>query len=416
MIPMTSHPTPPPTPAQESRFWLRWNNAWSAFFYLTILIPLVIVWGDERVPGAARWLALALVAVAALLHAIVAQVLVRRMGNLREKKWISLPYILALTLIWFLLAGIHPAFNFMLGGLFSQLFLWLTLPWAIPMTLLVSLLIVGMERDWRFSWRMLQDPTSWMWLFVAATPILLAIFIGAIARESERRQALIQELQATQSELAAAERQAGVLAERQRLAGEIHDTLAQGFTSIVMHLEAAEQAMGRDDATVRKHVDRAKRTARASLEQARRVVNDLMPEPLEKASLPQAIARVAAQWSEQNDIPCQTACTGDCIPLPPEIEVILLRAAQEALNNIAKHARASQAALTLSYMPDVVMLDVQDDGVGMDERAGQDGGAGLKTMRARLAQAGGSLEIESEPGEGTTLVITIPLDKEIGHG
>lgn len=409
---MTHHPTPPQTPSQEAQFWLRWNWAWSAFFYLTLLVPMVIVWIDDSIAQPKRLLALALVAAAVLLHTFVAQILVRRMGNLREQKWIALPYILALTLIWLLLANIHPAFNFMLGGLFSQLFLWLTLGWAIPIALLISLSIFGMERGWRFSWQALRDPVLWMWLFVAAAPILLAIFIGAITKESERRQALIQELQATQSELAAAERQAGVLAERQRLAGEIHDTLAQGFTSIVMHLEAAEQAIGSDDATVRKHVDRAKRTARASLEQARRVVNDLMPEPLERASLPEAIARVAAQWSEQYDIPCQTACTGDCIPLSPEIEVILLRAAQEGLNNIAKHARASRAAITLSYMPDMVILDVQDDGVGMDADAPEHGGAGLKAMRRRLAQAGGSLAIESAPDEGTTLVVTIPLAKE----
>jgi signal transduction histidine kinase len=98
--------------------------------------------------------------------------------------------------------------------------------------------------------------------------------------------------------------------------------------------------------------------------------------------------------------------------LSPEIEVILLRAAQEGLNNIAKHARASRAAITLSYMPDMVILDVQDDGVGMDADAPEHGGAGLKAMRRRLAQAGGSLAIESAPDEGTTLVVTIPLAKE----
>jgi signal transduction histidine kinase len=315
--------------------------------------------------------------------------------------------MLTLIFLWFLLVNSHPAFNIMLGGLFSQLFLWLNLRWAIPFTLGISFLIFGMQRNWQFSWQSIKDPTLWMWLFVAATPILLALFIGAITNESERRQQLIQKLQAAQSDLAQSERRAGMLAERQRLAREIHDTLAQGFTSIVMHLEAAEQAIGQDDAIVQKHVDRARRTARGSLEQARRVVNDLMPEPLERASLPEAIARVAEQWSAQHDIASTTTCTGHCAPLPPEIEIILLRATQEALNNIAKHARASQATITLSYMPDVIMLDVQDDGAGMRDAAAR--GTGLTAMQQRLTAAGGSLHIETEPGVGTTLVLSIPL-------
>ena len=400
----------PHTPLQEARFWLRWSWVWSAFFYLTVLAPMALVWFDERVVRSQRVTALALSAAAMLLHTIVAQLAVRRLGNLRERAWLAVPYMLALVIIWMLLAKGHPVFYFMLGGLFSQLFLWLTLRWAIPIALLISFAIFGMKQDGELSWAALRQPALWLWLLAAVAPSLLAFFIGAIVRESERRQRLILALQAAQSELATAERRAGMLAERQRLAGEIHDTLAQGFTSIVMHLEAAEQAIGQDDATVQKHLDRARRTARASLEQARRVVNDLMPEPLEQSSLPEALARVAAQWSGQNDIPCTVTCTGDCLPLPPNIEVILLRATQEALNNVAKHARASQVSITLSYMPDVVMLDVQDDGAGM--APGQDGGVGLNAMRRRLAQVDGSLAIESAPGEGTTLVVTIPLLRE----
>ncbi len=400
----------PHTPLQEARFWLRWSWVWSAFFYLTVLAPMALVWFDERVVRSQRVTALALSAAAMLLHTIVAQLAVRRLGNLRERAWLAVPYMLALVIIWMLLAKGHPVFYFMLGGLFSQLFLWLTLRWAIPIALLISFAIFGMKQDGELSWAALRQPALWLWLLAAVAPSLLAFFIGAIVRESERRQRLILALQAAQSELATAERRAGMLAERQRLAGEIHDTLAQGFTSIVMHLEAAEQAIGQDDATVQKHLDRARRTARASLEQARRVVNDLMPEPLEQSSLPEALARVAAQWSGQNDISCTVTCTGDCLPLPPNIEVILLRATQEALNNVAKHARASQVSITLSYMPDVVMLDVQDDGAGM--APGQDGGVGLNAMRRRLAQVDGSLAIESAPGEGTTLVVTIPLLRE----
>ena len=106
-----------------------------------------------------------------------------------------------------------------------------------------------------------------------------------------------------------------------------------------------------------------------------------------------------------------TKTTGNIIPLHPNIEVTLLRATQEALNNIRKHARSTDVQLTLSYMGDVVILDVQDDGVGLDgaEPSPLSGGYGLQAMRERVEACGGNLTIESEPGEGTTIAITIPL-------
>ncbi len=206
--------------------------------------------------------------------------------------------------------------------------------------------------------------------------------------------------------------------ERQRLAHEIHDTLAQGFTSIVLHLEAAEQALPDDPKTVQKHLDRARTTARDSLDQARRVVQDLRPNSLEQHSLQEAIERTAVRWSSETDIHINLTTTGDPVPLPPEIEVTLLRATQEALNNIRKHAQASHVNLTLSYMGDVVILDVQDNGVGLNgawpvteavSPSPLSGGYGLQIMRERTAQFGGSVALESEPGEGTTLVVSIPM-------
>ncbi|MCW5858307.1 MAG: sensor histidine kinase [Caldilineales bacterium] len=257
----------------------------------------------------------------------------------------------------------------------------------------------------------LDSPTIWIWGFVALAGVVLAAFIDAILRQSMRRQSLIHELEATQKELAASERRAGVLAERQRLAHEIHDTLAQGFTSIVMHLEAAEQGLPGNEAVVRRHLDFARRTARESLEQARRVVQDLQPQQLDQATLAEAIERVSAAWAEETGLRANVAITGAPRPLPPELEVTLLRTAQEALANIRRHASAGQASLTLSYMPDLVVLDVQDDGVGVGRLptiAGPEGGFGLQAMRERVTQLGGTLLIESAPGEGTTLVVELP--------
>ena len=210
-----------------------------------------------------------------------------------------------------------------------------------------------------------------------------------------------------QTELAAEE-------ERQRLAREIHDTLAQGFTSIVMHLEAAEQALPQDEATVQKHLNQARKTARISLEQARRVVADLRPDLLEQQSLPEALARAAARWSEESGVACTLTTTGTAVSLHPDIEITLLRATQEALNNIRKHAQAHAVTITLSYMGDILILDVQDDGIGINNATptAPSGGFGLKGMRERVQQCGGELLIESEPDEGTTLVVSIPIGEE----
>ena len=211
-------------------------------------------------------------------------------------------------------------------------------------------------------------------------------------------------------------RHSGELGERERLAHEIHDTLIQGFASIVMNLEAAEGSLERDPASVRRHMDDARRNARENLAEARRIVWALQPRALEQAPLPQALARLVGKWSEGGTASASVTVTGATRPLPPEAEVTLLRAAQEALTNVRKHARASRAVLTLSYMDDRVALDVRDNGVGFAPDGAYallgEGGAtgfGLKAMRERAERAGGALLVESEPGSGTTIAVELPV-------
>ena len=211
-------------------------------------------------------------------------------------------------------------------------------------------------------------------------------------------------------------RKAGILGERQRLAREIHDTLAQGFTSIVMNLEAAEGALPEEvseEGRAKRHLDQARLTARESLTEARRLVWALRPESLDNASLSEALAQLAARWADSSGVEASTNVTGTPRPIPAEAEVTLVRVAQEALANVLKHAEASRAVVTLSYMNDLIALDVIDDGVGFDPEGERpdspEGGFGLRAMRQRIGQLGGSLAIESAPGEGTTLVVELPL-------
>ena len=230
------------------------------------------------------------------------------------------------------------------------------------------------------------------------------------------RKRLIDELESTRSKLATSERQAGVLQERERLAREIHDTLAQGFTSIVMHHEAAGAALPNIPGPAGKHLDQAHQTARESLAETRRLVWNLTPQALDRASLTEALDQVAKRWSEDGEEAASVVVTGTVRPLHPSVEVTVLRATQEALSNVRKHADARQVDVTISYMDDELVLDVHDDGIGFDtdgtgkeQSDGSAGGFGLVAMRQRIEQLDGTLLVESGTAHGTTLVVNLPI-------
>jgi signal transduction histidine kinase len=234
--------------------------------------------------------------------------------------------------------------------------------------------------------------------------------LAELGAANRRLEATIAENEGLHQQLLVQAREAGTLDERQRMAREIHDTLAQGLTGIVTQLQAAEQAASRapgEQAGWRRHVAAAKRLARESLTEARRSVDALRPEPLEGCRLSEALTGVAERWSALNGVPAQVTTTGSVRPIAAEAEFALLRAAQEALANVARHAHASRVGLTISYMENEVALDVRDDGVGFDP-AVLDRGFGLVAMRQRIAGLSGTLQVESEPGGGTAVSACVP--------
>ena len=235
--------------------------------------------------------------------------------------------------------------------------------------------------------------------------------LGELAEANAKLEAALAENAGLHAQLLTQAREAGVLDERQRMAGEIHDVLAQGLTGIVTQLEAADAADDRP-ADRSRHLAQAKRLARDSLTEARRSVQALSPQPLAEAALPEALAEVVGGWSTMSGVRAELITTGQAQPLLPEIETTLLRTAQEALANVAKHAAASRVALTLSYMEDLVSLDVRDDGTGFDPsmpRTDQRGGGfGLAAMRERVHRIAGTLDVESEPGGGTAISACVP--------
>ena len=246
-------------------------------------------------------------------------------------------------------------------------------------------------------------------VFTVAFSVAFGRWVLGIITQSYDRASLIEQLSQTRAELARANRRAGVLAERQRLSGEIHDTVAQGFTSIIMLLQAADADVERQPAAARGHLALALETARDNLAEARALVAALAPAGLEPGALDAALRRLAATADGHPGTAARFEVSGAVAPLPRPAEVMLLRVAQEALANVRKHARAGQVIVGLRYGEGQVGLDVTDDGSGFDPGQAA-GGYGLPGMRARAEEAGGRLEVRSSPGSGTTVSVVVPLD------
>ncbi|MFA5078301.1 MAG: histidine kinase [Dehalococcoidia bacterium] len=209
-------------------------------------------------------------------------------------------------------------------------------------------------------------------------------------------------------------RSLAVTEERNRMAREIHDTLAQGFTGIILQLEATEQAMG-DTATedVQKHLNQARSLARKSLAEARRSVWNLSPQALEQLKLDEAIQHEVDRFHHDNSIEATFALYGQKREIPPETGTAIFRICQEALANVAKHAQATQVDVSLNFENNVVELTVKDNGTGFEPgpegRIGKAGGFGLISMRERATGQKGKFEVQSGKGEGTVIKVSIPL-------
>ncbi|MBN9745120.1 histidine kinase [Amycolatopsis sp. A1MSW2902] len=264
-----------------------------------------------------------------------------------------------------------------------------------------------------------EPSPPWITAVSIVGPILyVAWFVGAeneqrrrtnekLAQSNAQLETALTENAALHAQLLTQAREAGVLDERQRMAREIHDTVAQGLTGIVTQLQAADRAT--EAADRQRHLDHVHTLAKDSLTEARRAVQALRPEPLADSHLPEALAGLANRVSGTSGAKVTADVAGDAQPLLPELEVALYRVAQEALANAEKHAHATRIGITLTYTSDLVMLDVRDDGRGFASGDRGDGtGFGLEAMRQRVQRVAGSLTIESARGEGTAVHAEFP--------
>ncbi|MFJ4675035.1 sensor histidine kinase [Kitasatospora sp. NPDC088783] len=308
-------------------------------------------------------------------------------------------WLLAVALLWIGLTLRHPEFSYLAFPLYFGCLHVLPPRLALPAVaaLTAAVLAAQATTPGGLTTAKVLGP-----LAGAAVALLTAYGYAALYRESRARQRLIEDLVRTRDELAASQREAGRLAERQRLAREIHDTLAQGLAGIVL---LAREARGAADLPAAAPLlGEIERTASANLAEARRFVHALTPPALDGTTLPDALRRLAdgAGAAFHRD--------GDPYPLPVEAEVALLRLTQEALANAVRHAAAAHVAVTLGYLDDAVTLDVYDDGTGFDPAtAPAPDSFGLHGMHERIAALGGTLTVESAPGEGTAVAAALPL-------
>lgn len=196
----------------------------------------------------------------------------------------------------------------------------------------------------------------------------------------------------------------GKLEERERFSREVHDTLAQGLSSIHLLLGAAEGHLGARPEQAGALIIQARKVAASNLVEARRLVRSLGPADLAERSLPEALNRLASRVASPTTV---FRVDGDPRALPGGHDVALLRVAQEAISNAVRHSGAERIAVTLSYLDHEVALDVVDDGTGL---AAENGGFGLGSMRTRVAELGGSFALESSPGHGTAVAARLQTD------
>ncbi|MUL44318.1 sensor histidine kinase [Streptomonospora sp. PA3] len=394
-----------PRPAWEAG----WNRVLTLAPWVLLAVPLAINqalvpqgWGER---AATAGLAGAAACWVYLWHT-------RRSPRERERVGPMLVYMAGmLALAGALMARDHTFLLFTITGFFHAFHLrptWLGVAGVFATSLVLNAANIGVPGATA------EDASGYIAVVLIQTAaISIGIVFGNKGAEQDRKreealarlEEALEENAGLHAQLLAQAREAGVLDERQRMAREIHDTLAQGLAGIITQVQAA-QRVWQEPQRSRPHLDRALSLARDSLAEARRSVEALRPQDLAEAHLPDALESLARRWGEENGVEVAVEVTGEPAALSPAIEVTLFRMAQEALTNVAKHAAASRAGVTLSYLDDVVLLDVRDDGRGMD--GARRDGFGIRSMTQRIRGVGGSVAIESAPGEGTAVSASVP--------
>ena len=370
-----------------------------AFALLTVASAVRYIQGHGVDAG--TWWVLAGGAVLVALYAVVVVAVGR--GSSRAPGW-----SLLLVATWVPLNLLAPSFSWCAVALAFVVLRTLPFRWACGViAVLVATVVVG--------WSRIADgfdPT------VVVGPVAIAVLAvlayRSLDREATERQRLVDELREAQGELADAQYRTGVAAERARLSRDLHDSVAQDLSSINLLLLATSQDWTRRPEAAQRHVEQAARTARDALDEVRRVVSDLAPNAA-SGGLVDDLRNLAAETARSAGVDVEVRVVGDVLDPGAEAGTALVRSTRGLLANVAEHASATRAVVTVTFHEDAVSVDVLDDGRGFAAGRGSDAGMrgrGLAGIGERVATLGGRLDVESAPGAGTAVAVTLPVARD----
>ncbi|GAA1666113.1 sensor histidine kinase [Streptomyces yatensis] len=397
-----SEPAGPRDPDVYHRTYRRWDVYFAIVFAATFLFVL----GGSDPGTGPRAVAAAFFAATAPWYVLVGRPVLLAEGEDQPR---ALVYLVGLFLLFVVPSALVGETRIAIFALTPQCFMLLRMRGALIAVTVINVVPVVV-------WALVERPDSGDLFFnslFAAVSWAFSLIIGSwiimVLQQSAERARLIAELDASREEVARLSAAHGALAERERLTREIHDTLAQGFTSLLMLVQAVESELDHDMPLARRHLGLMAATARENLAEARALVAGAGPADLDGSSLPDALRRLAARHGERTGTPARVEVSGAVRPLPAAVEVVALRGCQEALSNARRHAGPGAAVtIALGYGEDALRLRVRDSGRGFDPRAPREG-YGLAGLRARAGEVGGTAEVAAAPGEGTTVALELPV-------
>ncbi|MEU9047900.1 MULTISPECIES: sensor histidine kinase [unclassified Kitasatospora] len=381
----------------------RWAGLWDAYFGLCYLVTAGLLLTSQAAPGRVAG-AVAALTLMVPWYAAFGRPLLRGGERPPRSRW----FAAGLLTLFAVAAVLDLAAAFALFAVCPMLLM--SLPSSLGIAVVLCANLVPPALVWVSSGRLGPEVLGVLPLTLLgiALTVLLGLWITRVIEQSRERGRLIEELERSREREARLSRQAGIAAERERLAREIHDTVAQGLTSIIALIQTAEAELEDDPQLARRHLALAARSAVDNLAETRGFVAALTPAALRGDSLGEALRRRGGAFAAETGLTVDYTAEGTEFPLPTAVAVVLLRAAQESLANVRKHAGARRVALRTEFTDGEVRLTVTDNGCGFDT-AGPTEGYGLRGLRARLAETGGTARVSSRPGFGTVVDVRVPL-------
>jgi signal transduction histidine kinase len=381
--------------------WNRSFAGWNLAFWLFLGLAVVRLVSAQDLSSTSRIVGFVVIGVLSQAYALIP------LTAGAEMTWPNLGYLLIAIVASGVACAADPAMGMLLFITYPQMWMFsgpirngLVLTTALTVSSAIGFFIAdgwSLQRFW------VIGPSAAVSLLFS---VLMGVWISRIIDESVDRALLIQQLEATRSELGEAHHAQGVMAERERMAREIHDTLAQGFTSIIMLAQAARAQLD-DAAPATGRLDTIEDVARENLSEARALVAAFSPVALDGTTLTDAVRRLAQRFGVETGLPIDVVVSGELVGLSRDQEVVLLRSTQEALTNVRRHAHARLVTVRVTADGDHAQVEVTDDGVGFEPTTPP--GFGLTGMRDRVDEAGGELEIASLPGQGTKISVRVPV-------